>query len=97
LVTVVTQVDNAGKVPVIPTLVASKSSNIQRNGPAANEKIRLLYVNHSEVIPGPDLWALFTDHPGWISGDNLHPTETGYGEIRKAWADSALSSVYAAG
>ena len=94
LMAAITLVEQAGKVPVIPTLVASKAKWIQVNGPALNAKVREIYQSRPEVVAGPDLWALFSDHPQWISGDNLHPTDTGYGEMRIAWANSALMSVY---
>jgi len=95
LVHVVKAVVDAGKVPVVPTLVASRTADIRRNGPLANAEIARLYGEHREVIPGPDLWALFTAHPEWISTDNLHPTETGDAELRRAWVSAALASVYA--
>ena len=90
-----TEVERAGKTPVIPTLVASRTPNIEAHGPDANDKIRMLYRTDPRVVPGPDFWALFASHPEWISADGLHPNDTGYGEIRKAWVESVMSSIYA--
>ncbi len=97
LTAAVDQIERAGKVAVVPTLVASRTPNVEANGPAAVEKIRALYRAHPEVIRGPDLWTLFQAHPEWISSDHLHPTELGYGEIRNAWVAIALQSVYSPG
>lgn len=94
LASVVRLVEQAGKVAVIPTLFASRTKNVQANGPAANEKIREIYRNYPGVVPGPDLWSLFVSRPEWIDGDALHPNDKGYGEVRVAWVTSVLSSVY---
>jgi len=90
----VTLVENAGKTAIVPTLVASSAKRIQANGPAANEMVRRLYAHHTSVLPGPDLWALFTAHPNWIGKDEIHPTDTGSGELRLAWVTAVLTSVY---
>jgi lysophospholipase L1-like esterase len=92
--TMVRQVEQTGKVVLIPTLVASTTAGIQANGPTANDEIRRLYRAHPEVIPGPDLWTLFRPHPEWISADHLHPTDLGYAQLRNAWAAAALQALY---
>ena len=88
-------VERAGKVPVVPTLVASRTAEVQANGPAANAVVRDLYASDRLVVAGPDLWSLFTAHPEWLSADLLHPGPQGSAALRDAWAAVALRNVYA--
>jgi lysophospholipase L1-like esterase len=86
-------VTESGKTPVVPTLVASRAPRVQAHGPRANAAIRRLYQQHPEVVEGPDLWSLFSARPELISEDLLHPTEVGYAEIRRAWAQTAVEAL----
>jgi lysophospholipase L1-like esterase len=85
---------NAGKVPVVPTIVASRTQNVQQCGPGLNARIQQLYASFPQVVHGPDLWAFFTAHPELISGDNLHPSPAGYVALRQQWADAMVANVY---
>ena len=51
------------------------------------------YADDSSVIPGPDLYTVFLDHPEWL-GDGLHPNATGEIQWRNAWVAWASSTLY---
>lgn len=51
------------------------------------------YANDSGVIPGPDLYTVFLNHPEWL-GDGLHPNATGEIHWRNAWVAWANSALY---
>ena len=91
-VSMVQSVLNAGKVPVVPTIPASQTQNVQACGPAMNQKIQQLYAVYPQVVHGPDLWAFFTAHPELMNG--LHPTPAGYAAMRQQWADAMVANVY---
>ena len=94
-VTMVQAVLAVGKVPVVPTIPASQTPNVQMCGPALNAKIAQLYSAFPQIVRGPDLWAYFTANPGLIrSDDDLHPTDAGYAGMRQQWAAAMLANVY---
>ena len=88
------QVLAAGKIPVVPTIPWSREPTHARNIPALNEQIQKLYRKFPSVIPGPDLYAYLDAHQGYISADNVHPTEAGYAAVRTLWANVAAKSIY---
>jgi hypothetical protein len=45
------------------------------------------------VIGGPDLYAVFFNHPDWLS-DGLHPNVAGEVQWRNAWVNWARSALY---
>jgi lysophospholipase L1-like esterase len=92
--TMVQAVIAAGKIPVIPTIPASRTSNVQSCGPGFNSKIQQLYAAFPQIIHGPDLWGYFTANPSQISSDNLHPNAAGYAGMRQVWACSAQKRIY---
>ena len=51
------------------------------------------YAADSSVIPGPDLYTVFLDHPEWL-GDGLRPNATGEIQWRNAWVAWASSTLY---
>jgi GH18 family chitinase/lysophospholipase L1-like esterase len=87
----------AGKTPIIPTIVASPSSAVQANAPAMNSCLATLEKNYPSIIVGPDLWTLFSGHSvadGWFF-DGLHPSlGTGCTALQNAWTKTLLSAVY---
>jgi chitinase len=93
----VKEVIAAGKVPIIPTIVASPSANVQANAPAMNAAIAKLKQNYPSIISGPDLWTLFSGHSvadGWFF-DSLHPSlTTGCSALQNAWANTMVGAVY---
>jgi lysophospholipase L1-like esterase len=51
------------------------------------------YAANAGVIPGPDLYTVFLNHPEWLS-DGLHPNATGEQQWRDAWANWASAAIY---
>jgi lysophospholipase L1-like esterase len=94
MATLIKQVLAAGKVPVVPTIPWSRDPNRAGNIPALNKEIQKLYRTFPSVIPGPDLYAYLEANQGYISSDNVHPTEAGYAAIRTLWAAVAAKSIY---
>ena len=76
----------AGKVPVVPHMPWSATPGIQTDGPLINAQIDALYVKYPEILPGPDLWAFYTNRTDLISATDVHPNEQGQAELRKLWA-----------
>jgi len=76
----------AGKVPVVPHMPWSATPGIQTDGPLINAQIDALYKKYPEILPGPDLWAFFTDRTDLIAATDIHPNEMGQAELRKLWA-----------
>lgn len=97
MATMVQQTIAAGKTPVIPTIPYGLTTNIQTCGPTLNIAIQQLYTNYPQIIPGPDLWTFFKNNPSYISSDNIHPTDSGYGQYRLQWANMMTGSIYNAG
>ena len=93
-VTMVQAVLNAGKVPIVPTIPWARAADVQACGPGLNAKIQLLYATFPQVVHGPDLWAYFSAHQSLISGDDLHPSTSGYVAYRQQWADAMVANVY---
>lgn len=82
------------KVPVIPTINFT-------NVPAQNAKIRALngtidqlYRRYPQIVKGPDFWKFFKRHPTLIRSNDIHPTESGYAQMRRLWARAMLREVY---
>lgn len=51
------------------------------------------YALDSGVIPGPDLYSVFLNHPEWLQ-DGLHPNATGETQWRNAWVNWANATIY---
>jgi hypothetical protein len=94
MTTMVQAIIAAGKTPVIPKIPWGNTANIQANGPAMNAKIDQLYTDFPEIVPGPDLWTYFLNHQSEISGDNVHPNNTGFVGMRQQWANKMITEVY---
>jgi len=93
----VQEVIAAGKTPIIPTIVASPSTNVQANAPGLNSQLVTLESQYPSIIRGPDLWNLFQGHSvndGWFF-DDLHPSlTTGCTALQNAWVNTMISTVY---
>jgi hypothetical protein len=94
---VVQMVINAGRIPIIPTIVASPATNVRNNAPGMNACLATILAKYPAAMAGPDLWTLFYPHSvadGWFS-DNLHPSATiGCPALTNAWANTMLATVY---
>jgi lysophospholipase L1-like esterase len=93
-VTMVQDILNAGKIPLVQTIVWGPNTNLQNCAPRLNAEIEQLYQNFPQVIPGPDAWTFFMKNPSLIGGDGIHPNAQGDGALRQLWANTALTSVY---
>lgn len=85
----------AGKIPVVPKIPWSPDATQQEGAAAMNQQIDALYMEFPEVVPGPDLWTLFADHPEYLTGDGMVVTEQGHAELQRVWAEALLQGVYA--
>lgn len=84
----------AGKVPVVPTIPYAHSGTHKANIPALNRKLQELYAAYPRIVPGPDLYGYFKDHPELLAADGLHPSSQGCAAYRKLWAEMARGAVY---
>lgn len=92
--TLVLSVVNAGKIPVIPTIPWSPESAYSNNIPGLNAALDQLKNDYPTIVDGPDFWAFYRDNPTLISSDGIHPTDAGYLEYRRLWAEKMLEVVY---
>lgn len=87
----------AGKIPVLPKIPSSTNPDVGDHVPAYNAMIDKLYEEYSDkLVHGPDFDEFFKEHPDYLSGDGVHPADTGYAEMRKVWAETMYSTVYTA-
>lgn len=88
---------SAGKIPVLPKIPASTNDDVKNNVPLYNAVIDKLYEEYGDkIIQGVDFEAFFTENPDYLSGDGVHPNDTGYAEMRKIWAETMYKRVYSA-
>jgi lysophospholipase L1-like esterase len=80
-----------GKVPVVPLIPWASRPDLLKSIPALNAEIRRLLASQRCAIAGPDLYAYFKTHPELISNDGVHPSDAGYAELRKLWAQFAAN------
>ncbi len=84
------------KIPVIGTVIWAKDDGFrQRNLELYNAALKRLRSKYPQILAGPDLYGIFKGHPEWYQ-DDLHPSPTGRDILRKAWAQWAMDTVYAA-
>src|SRR6266487_366845 len=83
----------AGKIPIVPHMIWSPRSDLQMCAVAINAKLDQLYKAYPKVIPGPDLYAVFRNHPEDF-GDGIHPNDQGTVLYRQAWANMFLRTIY---
>ena len=87
-----TQVLEAGKVPVIPTIPWHADPTVRARIDAMNAEILALYDEVPQVVRGPDLYQAFEGH---AYDDQLWLTDEGALLYRQSWADTLLARVYA--
>ncbi len=93
--TMVQEALNAGVIPIIPHIPWGSASNIQSCGPGVNTAIDQIYAKYStQVIQGPDLWALFYGQTSWLNSDGIHPNSTGQSQYRQAYACTVAQAIY---
>ena len=94
-VSMVQAVLSMGKIPIIPHIPWGRNANIQNCAPPLNARIDALYKAFPQIIKGPDLWTFFQSHQNLISHDTVYPTLTGFGWLRRQWANAMLAEIYA--
>jgi len=92
----VAKVEAQGKVAVVATIPWPNNPGAwAANTSSMNEQIQRLYVEHPEVVRGPDLYSLLEDRPELFRSEgDVHPNDMGVALIRQAWSGAMLSSVY---
>lgn len=85
---------NAGKTPAIPTIPYGLTANIQNCGPQLNAEIQQLYGAYPQIVHGPDFWTFFKNNQQYISSDQVHPNDAGFGQLRQQWANTMVTAAY---
>jgi hypothetical protein len=77
----------AGKVPVVPHIPWQDDPTLDADIAQMNTAIDALYAKYPQVLPGPDLWTTFMNHPElYPDAGGPHPNADGAEVQRKAWA-----------
>jgi acyl-CoA thioesterase I len=82
----------AGRVPVIARIPFAVKGPADVNVRALNDAIDHVTARNG-LLPGPDLYAWFSTHPGELSADGVHPSDAGSRSINKLWYE-ALRPLY---
>lgn len=88
---IINRIKNAGRIPIlarIPRPTATGYSTI----PSYNQKIDDLATANG-LLSGPDLYAWFSQNPGQIGSDGVHPNNAGCVSINRLWAQ-AVAGLY---
>ena len=85
----------AGKKPVLPKIPYSTNPDVGPYVPDYNAMIDRIYEEYPQVIPGPDFYSYFEEHPEQLS-DGVHPDTDGYDAMRQMWAETLYERVYTA-
>lgn len=87
----------AGKIPVLPKIPASTNEDVMDNVPLYNAVIDRLYEEYGDkIVKGPDFGEFLLSSPDYLSGDGVHPSDTGYAAMREEWARVMYETVYLA-
>lgn len=87
----------AGKIPVLPKIPASTNKDVKDNVPLYNAVIDKLYEEYGDkLVKGPDFGEFLLSSPDYLSGDGVHPSDTGYAAMREEWARLMYETVYTA-
>lgn len=95
-IALISRIEAEGKVPVLATIPWPNNSGAWQSGiEAMNTKINQILHERPEVVRGPDLYSLTKGNTDLFrSPGDVHPSDSGVAEIRKAWADAMLRSAY---
>lgn len=85
---------DAGKIPVVPTIIWSGNTSIQANLPAMNQRLAALRTAYPQIVNGPDLYAAFQGRTDLFNTDGIHPNDAGSAELRLQWIQAMLANVY---
>ena len=87
----------AGRTPIVPKIPFSTETGVSAYLSDYNAMIDRIYENYPEVIQGPDFETIFKENTELLSSDGVHPNDSGYDEMRKAWAAEMYEKIYKAG
>jgi len=89
----ITMIRNAGKIPYLAKIPVAYTpyTYINTTIQIYNQVIdELVFENNIGVIP-PDFYLFFSNNPGQISSDGLHPNGNGYISMAQLWFNALLS------
>jgi hypothetical protein len=105
LLSLISSVEQAGKVAVVPYIPWGCNGDLGQNANAINQYVNAhLASDAPAAIRGPDLWAAFQQNPSWISKDCIHPTYTapdgqlsGFEHYQRVWQSWSRATLYSSG
>jgi lysophospholipase L1-like esterase len=83
----------AGVQPIIARLLSTDSSKTKWQVNYAYETTIDSMTKANKLIPGPDLYTYFLNHPEEHNPDGIHPNPTGAASIQRLWAQK-MDSLY---
>lgn len=86
---IIDAVITAGGRPVLARIPYALQGPKDENVQSLNEVIDRL-TDRNQLLPGPDLYAWFRDHPDELSADGVHPSEKGSASINRLWHEALL-------
>ena len=93
----ITAVLEAGKIPVLPTIPYATEPGVNRRLADYNRQVERIWAEFPQVVHGPDFAAIFQEHPEYLGPDGFHPSNHGYENMRRIWAETMVERVYHAG
>ena len=90
--TIVDRIVKAGRMPVIARIPFAVGGPDDEDVRALNQVIDRLTARN-RLLPGPDLYAWFSEHRGELSPDGVHPSDAGTRSINRLWYE-ALRPLY---
>lgn len=91
----ITAVEAAGKVAVIPKIPAGCTAALVERVPILNGEIEKIWTAHPEVVHGPDFEAYFATNRSLLSADCIHPsTPAGMTAYRVEYARVMLDAIF---
>ena len=92
LQTLVERIVDAGRIPVISHIPFATKGPADADVRALNSVIDRVTARNG-LLPGPDLYAWFKEHPDELGEDGVHPSEAGTRSINRLWFE-ALRPLY---
>lgn len=80
-------------MPIIARLIATDPSGAGWQVNAAFETAIDNLTTQNKLVPGPDLYTYFLNHPEEHNSDGIHPNATGAASIQRLWAQK-MDSLY---
>ena len=102
MLSMVTAVQQAGDIAVVPYVVWGCNGDLGPNAQALNNYVNAhLATDTPLAVRGPDLYTPFAANHSWISSDCIHPTYSapsgqlsGFEHYQRVWQQWALNTIY---